>query len=285
MEIEVGGKNVCYEEVGEGRPFVWVHGGLGHDHTYFLPFVEPLASRARLILVDLAGNGHSDPPDDWDAVTDVSVWVDQLDGLREELGLSRWTMLGHSFGGFVVQTYALQHQDALDALVVCTSSGRVDHLDASVAAAQRLATPEQFHVLTTELFEHMESDEHYARVWGEVFPVYFCNPDEQAMAEVDARMTYRAAPFNAAVRVLPTVDVLDRLPELRVPTLVIGATQDWTFPPEHGPRKIAAAVPGSTYVEIDQCGHYPFIEQTEEFNAIVAAFLDTLPPWPSSSAS
>lgn len=283
MEIEVDGKIVCYEERGEGRPFVFVHGGLGHDHTYFLPFVEPLAARARLILVDLLGNGHSDAPSDWDEVTDVSVWVQQLDGLRKALGLPSWAMLGHSFGGFVVQTYALEHQDDLDALVICTSSPRVDHLDASVAAAQRLATPEQFQVLTTELFAHMESDEHYARVWRDVFPVYFCNPDPVVMREVDERMTYRADSFNAAVRVLPTVDVLDRLPELHIPTLVIGAAEDWTFPPVHGPRKIHAAVPGSTYVEIEECGHYPFIEQQDQFNDAVAAFLDTLPPWPGSA--
>jgi proline iminopeptidase len=279
MEIAVGGKTVRYEDLGEGRPFVFVHGGLGHDHTYFLPFVEPLAARARLILVDLLGNGHSDAPYDWEAVEDVTVWVDQLHELRQALGLTSWTMLGHSFGGFVVQTYALEHQDDLDGLVVCTSSGRVDHLEASVAAAQRLATPEQFEVLTTELFEHMESDEHYARVWREVFPVYFYAPDPAVMSGVDERMTYRAAAFNAAVKVLPTVDVLDRLPELRIPTLVIGATQDWTFPPEHGPKKIHAAVAGSTYVEIDECGHYPFIEHPDQFNAVVADFLDSLPPW------
>lgn len=282
MELDLDGKTVFYEELGTGRPLALVHGGLGHDHSYFLPWVEPLARHARLILIDLLGNGRSDPPDDWADVTDVSVWVEQLHRMREALDLQSWTVLGHSFGGFVVQTYALAYQDELDGLIVCTSSPRVDHLEASIAAAQELATPEQFRVLTTELFEHMTSDDHYRRVWNEVAPVYFCRPDEAAMKQFDDNMTYRAEAFNAAVRVLPTVDVLDRLPELRIPTLVMGATQDWTFPPEHGPKKIHAAVPGSTYVEFGECGHMPFIEQTEQFNAAVVAFLDSLPPEPSA---
>lgn len=57
-----------------------------------------------------------------------------------------------------------------------------------------------------------------------------------------------------------------------MPSLVIGAERDWTFPPELGPRRSAAALPNSTYLEIPDAGHFPWVENT-------AVFIDGMREW------
>jgi len=95
----------AFEAIGSGPPVAVVHGGLGKDHTCFRPWLDPLADRFTVIYVDLLGNGRSEEPAGLAEQRDVQPWVDQLDALRRHLGLERWVVLGHSFGGFVAQTY------------------------------------------------------------------------------------------------------------------------------------------------------------------------------------
>lgn len=273
----VAGRRAFYEAIGSGPPLAVVHGGLGKDHTYFRPWLDPLADRFTVIYVDLLGNGRSEEPDGLAEQRDVQPWVDQLDALRRHLGLERWTVLGHSFGGFVVQTYATQHDADLDGFVVCCSSPVVDHFEESFALAQRVATPAQLETLTRRLFAvPMEDDAHFARVSREVYPSYFAHPDRVPLDELSGDVIHRANAYNAAVRILREVDLRDDLPAVQVPALVQAATLDWTFPPEVGGRRIAALLPRATYVEFTASGHLPFVEENAEFLRTTAAWLDAL---------
>lgn len=273
----VAGRRAFYEAIGSGPPLAVVHGGLGKDHTYFRPWLDPLAERFRVIYVDLLGNGRSEEPEGLAEQRDVQPWVDQLDALRRHLGLERWTVLGHSFGGFVVQTYATQHGADLDGLVVCCSSPVVDHFDESFALAQQVATPAQLETLTERLFAvPMEDDAHFARVSHEVYPSYFAHPDRVPLDELSGDVIYRANAYNAAVRILREIDLRDALPAVEVPALVQAASLDWTFPPEVGGQRIASLLPRATYVEFTDSGHLPFVEENAEFLRTTTAWLDAL---------
>ena len=80
-----------------------LHPGPGLDGTVFLPGVERLAETHRVLLADLPGNGHS-PEGDRNEWT-LAGFARAVERLAQQLELRDWTLLGHSFGGFV----ALQH--------------------------------------------------------------------------------------------------------------------------------------------------------------------------------
>ena len=269
MDVVMDGRSTHLAALGEGSPVVVVHGGLGSDHQVFLPWLEPLADEFRLLLVDLEGNGRSDDPEDWSTV-DLSTWVHQLDGLRKALGYERWTVVGHSFGGIVAQAYALAHQDDLDALVICASGPSVTAFEERWAIAARHATPDQLELMQSGLLRSMASDEEFERTWGLVAPVYWVDPSW--IAQMRPRSRYSSQAFNVAVRILTSLDLTSQLPSIRVPTLSIGAAEDWSFPPSVGPRVIHDLIPGSDYVEFARSGHYPFVEEN-------AAFLEALRGW------
>ena len=80
---------------------VVLHAGPGLDGSIFLPGAEALAADHRLLLVDLPGNGRSPDPEEWTFAAHAGA----LEDFVRERGLEDWTLLGHSFGGFV----AMQH--------------------------------------------------------------------------------------------------------------------------------------------------------------------------------
>src|SRR5688500_15264951 len=116
--LNLDGKTVRYERVGSGPPLAVVHGGLGHDHTYFRPWLDSLGVDVELIYIDLLGNGGSDDPDGLDSLTSFDPWIVQLHRMREALGFDEWSIMGHSFGGIIVQAYALAHPDDVARLIV-----------------------------------------------------------------------------------------------------------------------------------------------------------------------
>src|SRR5690606_27378862 len=110
---EINGTPIYYEVIGQGRPIMVMHGGLGLDHTYLRPWLDPLAEHFQLIFFDFSGNGRS-PRASFEGVTH-ETWADEADALREHLGIERMVLMGQSYGGFLAQEYALRHQDKLDA--------------------------------------------------------------------------------------------------------------------------------------------------------------------------
>ncbi len=81
MQAEVNGTNLYYETHGEGAPILIMHGGLGLDHTCFMPWLEPLAAENELILYDHRGNGRSQRPESMDDVTH-QTFIDDADALH-----------------------------------------------------------------------------------------------------------------------------------------------------------------------------------------------------------
>jgi len=70
-------------------------------------------------------------------------------------------------------------------------------------------------------------------------------------------MQYSAAGYVAGAAYVPSFDVVDRLSEIRVPTLIVVGSHDFITPPSQA-RRTAAGIPGAEVVELAESGHYPF---------------------------
>src|SRR4051794_4879294 len=108
MQAEINGTQLFYTTHGQGRPMLVMHGGLGFDHTYFRPWLDPLGEQVTLIYYDQRGQGQSARIESFAGVTHETL-VDDADALREHLGYDQIILLGHSYGGFLAQDYALRH--------------------------------------------------------------------------------------------------------------------------------------------------------------------------------
>ncbi len=112
--VDSHGVPIYYKVVGRGAPLVIVHGGPGASHDYFLPYLLPLMRSNKLIFIDERGRGKSSKCRDPQQYT-IANMVEDIETVRLTLGLGKISLLGHSFGGVLVQAYALKYQKNLSA--------------------------------------------------------------------------------------------------------------------------------------------------------------------------
>lgn len=120
----VNGTELFHEVDGDGAPCLVLHGGLGVDHTMYQRTLGPLAPPMQLVYLDHRCNGRSGRPP---LITlTMEQLADDAVGLADHLGLDRFHVLGHSYGGFVAQELAIRHPDRVAALlIVATTPGQL----------------------------------------------------------------------------------------------------------------------------------------------------------------
>src|SRR5437870_8555153 len=115
--VDAHGVLIYYWEIGRGAPLMIVHGGPGASHDYFLPYLLPLARRHKLIFIDERGSGRSQKLEDPAGYT-IENMVEDVESVRQALGLGKINLLGHSYGGALAQAYALKYQSNLSHLIL-----------------------------------------------------------------------------------------------------------------------------------------------------------------------
>lgn len=120
---------VWWRASGSGPPLVVVHGGPGAGHDY-LGNLDQLADEYMVVLYDQLGCGRSDPVRDVDH-WEVARFVDELEALRVGLGFERFSLLGHSWGGFVAIEYALAHPERLTSLTLASTAASAADVETS----------------------------------------------------------------------------------------------------------------------------------------------------------
>jgi pimeloyl-ACP methyl ester carboxylesterase len=234
--------------------------GAGDSAAVWGRQVEELGTTHRLLALDLPGHGarRAEP-----AHSDHAANAAEVERALAAAGIDRAVVVGHSMGGAVALTYALRQPARLRALVLVASGARL-RMHPSLLEAAR---------------EKAEAAGGATDATGPVVPAERCLAPGAAPA-ITAWLGAHAGQATAQAvyadfRANNDFDVMDRLGEIRVPTLVVGGAQDAMTPPKFV-RYLADSIPGAQLALLDGAGHYAMVEQAEAFNRRLAEFLDTL---------
>jgi len=279
--IEVPGGRVWYRSVGEGgTPLLCLHGGPGFTH-YYLEAMEALADRRRVIFYDQLGCGNADRPDD------VSLWtvdrfVEELAQVRAALELEDVHLFGSSWGGMLAMQYVLDRGPQLGSLILCGSPASMIRWAADcdeLLAAQ----PEE----VRQIIRQHEEDgftacpEYQAALLG-FYREHVCrlNPWPAGLERSFAEAGYSVyntmnGPSEFTVTgTLKNWDIMDRLGEIEIPTLLLGGRYDECRPAHLA--EMHSRLADSQLEIIEDASHLCFAEQPEAFGAVVNAFLDRM---------
>jgi len=273
MYADVNGTRLYYNVEGEGTPLMLMHGGLGLDHTWFKPWFSDLADMAQVIYYDHRGNGRSERLSSFDGVTH-ETWVEDAEALRQHIGADQIVLFGHSYGSFLAQEYALRHQDRLKGLILCAAAPVIDYMELLQQRAAARNMPDQLAALGEAFSRPMTDDADFESTWERVLPLYF--KDEVPAGLGEGALFCGDAWNHVNANCLPTFNVLDGLPDIEVPTLIVTGTHDWTTPPVEGGQRIHEAIPGSEFVLFENSAHYPFIEEHDRFVGLVRDWMASL---------
>ena len=267
---EINGTTIWYEQIGQGAVRLVMHGGLGFDHTYFRPEFDVLADGHQVVYYDHRGNGRSGRPP-LGTVT-MEQLADDAAALLDHLGAEQATVIGHSYGGFVAQEFALRHPTRLAALVLIdTTPGQLG--DGETVDNQGPPPPPEFLELMSV---PPASDEEFAALGPKVLPFYFYRPEK---LDIDAHMAdtiFAADVMMYSMMVLAGWSSVDRLHQIAAPTLMLCGRHDvvTSYPQA---ERIAARIPGATLRIFEDSGHFPWLEEPAAFFETLGAWLDGRP--------
>ena len=273
----INGIELYYETLGQGQPIMFMHGGLGADHTYFSPFFDRLADEYQLIYYDHRGNGRSSV-ESLEGVNHAT-WAADADAIREHLGYEKIILLGHSYGGFLAQEYAIRYADHLDGLILLCTSPKLDYLETILSNAKNRTTDPDILKAVEEVFSHIPvpTDAAFEDLLGRLSPLYFHNYDGFKEIRENANTgegIFTANAWNYSYANCWSVfNVIPELAAMTVPTLVVSGADDWITPVAEGGQRIHDALPNSEFVIFDKSGHYPYIEEGEQFFQVLQEWL------------
>jgi proline iminopeptidase len=274
MRAKVNQTELFYTTLGQGRPMLMMHGGLGFDHTYFRPWLDPLGDQVQLIYYDHRGNGGSHRPASFDGISH-DTWTADADALRSYLGNDLIILFGHSYGGFLAQEYALRYGQHLRGLILACTAPALDYPEVIRVNAETRGTSEQVQRVNHFLQGEAASDDAALKETATVImPLYFKHFDSERAKQILENTHFSAGAFNHAFRAcIPSFNTIPRLAEISVPTLVIAGRDDWITPPREGAERIRAALPNSELVIFEDSGHFPFVEEQARFLNIVGEWI------------
>jgi proline-specific peptidase len=276
--IDVEGGRVWYRSVGEGGvPLLCLHGGPGFTHYYLEP-LEALADRRQVIFYDQLGCGRADRPTDPGLWT-VDRFVQELAEVRAALGLERMHLFGSSWGGMLAMQYTLDRQPDLESLILCGSPASMTRWVSDCTGLLEQEPPEVVQVIRQHERDGFTAcPEYQAAILG-FYRKHVCRMSpwpgglERSFAEAGYEVyNFMNGPSEFTVTgTLKTWDVMDRLPEIAVPTLLVGGRYDECTPGhlEEMHRRIA----GSQLEIIEDASHLCFAEQPNVFNDLANGFL------------
>jgi 3-oxoadipate enol-lactonase len=259
------GTRIHYEIRGQGEPLALIFGYGGSGRAWGEPFLRLLEAHFKTIVIDNRGTGQSDKPEKPYSLIDLAADVASvLDHAR----IDRAHLMGISMGGMIAQEFALNHPARLRGLVLgCTVCGFAHSVagDPETVAALQVNPGEPQASQIERLLAACCAKPFLASAKGQAVL-------KERLAEV---MNYPITPLHTYKLhwgAIAGFDTFDRLPQLKVPTLVITGTSDLLVPDANSDI-IKDRIPGARICKLPGAGHLFFWEAPEETAAAVTKFL------------
>lgn len=256
--IRVNGIALRCRVEGQGEPLALIH-GVGASLEAWDGVAARLRDRYRVVRYDQRGHGQSEKVPGPYTVEDFSG---DLAGVLDALGIERAHVAGHSLGGLVAQSFALDHRSRLRKLaLISTVAGRT--------ADERRRVEERLAMVASGI-----AGDHFRASLDRWFTDAFRAANPDLLAAYAARnQANDPACHAAAYRVLALTDLADRLPEITAETLVMTGEHDQGSNPRMA-RLMHERIPGSVLRILPVLRHSILIEAPDVVAGILADFLD-----------
>lgn len=271
---------IHYFTFGSGEPVLIINGGPGLDCDGFVPLAELLSDKYMTILFDQRGTGKS-KLNKVDSITvTMDLMIEDMEALRNHLKLDKWIVLGHSFGGFLAEYYAVKYPVSIKAMILSSTGG----IDMSLLK-----------YFSANLNMRLSQDERDSlRYWSDrinngdttaraklnrgrfLAPAYLY--DKQYVPKLAKRLAFggnmqiNGLVFKDMYKI--KFDCRDKLKNFAKPVLIIQGRQDIVG--DGVAYEAHSALSNSKLIFINQACHYSWWEQSGEYKSEVEKFITAL---------
>lgn len=239
-------------DLGKGEVVLFVHGAAG-DATLWQPYLDSLASQHSPLAIDLPGHGRSGG---WEGLKSIPAYRELIRKFAERLSLRPFVLVGHSMGGAIALDVALHYPDRLRGLVLISTGARLRVAPQILDALKRAMEGKARLTFDRTPYSPQTPEETIHRI-------------ERLRASTDVRVQY----FN--MRACDAFDVMDKLPQIQLPTLVLCGRDDLLTPVKYA-EYLQKQIPHARLAIIDRAGHWLPAEQPQATLQAMEAFLKNL---------
>jgi len=242
--IEINGIKTFIRIKGQGEPFLILH-GWGASTDSWREVQDLLSENFKVIVLDLPGFGKSDfPPKIWDLNSYAKFVLD----LTKTLGIEKFYLLGHSFGGSIAIKIALFAPEKIKKLILVDAAGR---------------RPQK------TIFKK------FLTLLASLLSIFSIVPGYKFFRKCFYRFVLRKTDYLEAVGVMKEVfkkviseDLMDLWPKIEIPTLIIWGKKD-KITPKKDALKMKELIKNSEIIFIENASHAPNLSHPQKLAEII----------------
>lgn len=268
---------------GADKTLLLVPGGPGGNHSVYNAVREKFASLGNLILFDPRGCGYSDAANPEHCT--IHHFINDIEAVRQYFGIDKIVAVGGSYGAMAVLGYATKHPEHIQQLILLGGSPSHEFLELAKKNLRARGTQEQITAAESLFNGTFKDPAHFAEYYKTMSPLYlFRTKDKTALAPT----TKPGIPYNIDVTnlgfssFLKTFDFTADLVKITCDTLILSGKNDWINDPSIA-ESMARQIPRCQLKEFDECGHFIWEDQPEQFFAAVTEFLAAEKPSPTTA--
>jgi proline iminopeptidase len=284
IETPVGKFNVWTKTIGNNPRIkvLLLHGGPAMTHEYMECFESFFPREGfEMIEYDQLGSFYSDQPKDSSLWT-TARFVEEVEQVRKALGLNKdnFYLLGNSWGGLLAMEYALKYEDNLKGLIVCNMMSSIPDYEKYNAVLRSQMRKSLVDSLQNYEAKGMYKDPTYQQlVFAEYYTQHLCrlnpfpDPVNRAFNHVNETiyvMMQGPSEFKTGGRLI-SWDIKDRLKDIKVPTLTVGAKFD-TMDPDHM-KWMSTQVQNGSFLYCPEGSHLAMWDDQKHFYPGVIKFI------------
>jgi proline iminopeptidase len=267
---------VYYKTFGKGKPLLIINGGPGMNSQGFENLAIRLSQNNRTIIYDQRGTGKSVLKRLDTSTVTMQLMMDDIESLRKELNIEKWSILGHSFGGMLASQYATLYPERIEKLIL-SSSGGIDlnlltYVNQAISSKLTQTQLDSVDYWTKKMDEGDTS--HYARLGRgrNLASAYVWN--KNYLPVIAERLTQGNGTINQLIwRDLQKTDFncAAKLKTFKQPVLIIQGKDD--IIKAETAERAHTAFSNSKVILVDHCIHYGWLDNEEVYFKEVNSFL------------
>ena len=271
--LSVGSVKTFYRSRGDGEPILLLHGFPSSSYDW-RRFLQPLSKYGRVIAPDLYGFGYSEAPSK--ASYTLDGYEIFLRDFLSAMGIDRFTLVGHDWGGVIALRYAIENPDSVSKLVIMDASLYPDWVEHQRTSPDySIIRRMEKNSLVKTMAQNLISKKTVKRAIAPRTDKLVTDEDLEHYKfffkrGINAIRLYSKDHLRWIEENAPRLNA--RLNELRIPTMIIWGREDPYFPAKT-PERLHSEIPGSTLHVLESVGHWPSEERPEQIIELISSFL------------
>lgn len=289
--IPFKGYQTWYRIVGEkdepGKlPLLCLHGGPGACHDYLESLDAMADTGRRVIYYDQLGCGNSHIDQSKPEMWTVDLYVEEVDVVRQALGLDRIHLLGQSWGGMLAMEYMIRQPKGVASVTIASSPASMIQWVEEAAKLRDELPPEIQATLVRHETAGTTSSDEYQQVMLEFYNRHVCRivPNPEFVQRSFAKMAQYPEVYNTmngpsefyVIGTLKNWDIIDQLGKINAPTLVTSGRYDEATPLIA--ETVHKGIPGSKWVLFENSSHTAHVEEADRYMQVLGDFISQHEP-------